>query len=198
VPLQPFEDLYAAEVDPWRFATSPYETAKYDAIIEHLADGRYDRCFEPGCAIGVLTARLADLARQVVACDPSPSAIAAARRRVDGAPNVELVVASLPEWWPDGTFDLIVLSDIGYYWDRRALRDLIDALLTHRRTGGTVVAAHWLGRSDDHLLGGDDVHQVLIERLGRPSAHCRPAPIVDDRGDAQQFVLDRWDDAWTI
>jgi cyclopropane fatty-acyl-phospholipid synthase-like methyltransferase len=54
-----FEGLYRAEDDPWGFATSAYEHAKYDATLAALGTERSHRALEVGCAIGVLTARLA-------------------------------------------------------------------------------------------------------------------------------------------
>ena len=46
-----------------------------------------------------------------------------ARKRVEraGIDNVELAVGVVPAQWPSGRFDLVVLSEIGYYFDRRGL-----------------------------------------------------------------------------
>ena len=53
-----FDDLYAADPDPWDFETSPYEAAKYDATIAALEGRRFASGLEIGCSIGVLTDRL--------------------------------------------------------------------------------------------------------------------------------------------
>ena len=50
-----FDALYAGKDDPWGFATSPYEQAKYAATLEALATTRFASAFEVGCSIGVLT-----------------------------------------------------------------------------------------------------------------------------------------------
>ena len=118
VDVDAFDALYRGTDDPWSFATSDYELSRYRSVIEHLSRDRYERCFEPGCSIGVLTRMLAERVADVVACETSPAAIAAAATRTVDLPQVDLHLATIPEWWPEGAFDLIVLSEIGYYWDR--------------------------------------------------------------------------------
>ena len=54
-----FERVYRDDPDPWRFATSAYEQRRYDITIACLPEARYRRAFEPACAIGELTRRLA-------------------------------------------------------------------------------------------------------------------------------------------
>ena len=164
-----FEALYATHGDPWSFASSEYELGRYDATAAMLA-GHYRRCFEPGSSIGVLTERLAARCDEVVAVDPSPSAVATARERLRDHPGVTVEVGSIPEWWPPGTFDLVVFSELGYYWDPTGLGDLVDRLTTLVEPGGDLLAVHWLGRSADHVLHGDEVQTILTERLGPPTA----------------------------
>lgn len=163
-----FEEPYARDGDPWDFATSAYEQQRYATTIGMIG-GRHHRCFEPGCSIGVLTEQLAARCDAVVAVDPSPSAIAAAQQRLSETTNVELHVGSVPEWWPSGSFDLIVMSELGYYWDRDGLAELVDRLGALRSPTADLVAVHWLGWSGDHLLHGSEVHDVLGEVLGPPS-----------------------------
>jgi SAM-dependent methyltransferase len=163
-----FEEPYARDGDPWAFATSPYELHRYATTLD-LIGRRHHRCFEPGCSIGVLTARLATVCDTVVAVDPSPSAIDAARTRLAGAADVELHVGSVPEWWPSGSFDLIVMSELGYYWDVDGLVELVERLAGLRTPHADLVAVHWLGSSADHLLHGSRVHEILGEVLGAPT-----------------------------
>ena len=85
-------------------------------------------------------------------------------------PGVTVDVGSIPEWWPTGTFDLVVFSELGYYWDPAGLADLVDRLTTLVEPGGDLLAVHWLGRSPDHVLHGDEVQTILTERLGSPTA----------------------------
>jgi SAM-dependent methyltransferase len=191
VNLRDFERAYSEDGDPWSFATSPYEQQKYETTVAHLNPRQYRRCFEPACSIGVLTERLADWAVRVVACDSSPSAIARARQRLGGTSNVELLVANLPEQWPSGTFDLIVFSELGYYWDEAGLDTVLDRLATSLSPGADLLAVHWLGRSADHLLHGSDVHRIMRQKFGTPSVSLASQ---DNRSTIpNRFLLDRWD-----
>jgi SAM-dependent methyltransferase len=189
--LDRFEDLYRARNDPWNFAASPYERARYATTIDWLGGRTFSRAFEPACSVGELTALLAERCAEVVACDVSATACAAARRRTAEAPYVDILHAAVPEWWPDGTFDLVVLSEIGYYSDPAGVEAL--ARRTRSSLGGpaVVVAVHWLGRSADHRQHGSAVHDQLEAVLGRPDARCDVDPL-HSGDDASMFVIERW------
>ncbi len=75
-----FDALYAADPDPWQFATSAYEREKYDATLAALPT-RIGSAFEIGCSIGILTRRLAERCNTLLAVDVAKAALAAARRR---------------------------------------------------------------------------------------------------------------------
>ena len=62
--------------------------------------------------------------------------------------------------------DLIVFSELGYYFERDVLAELIDRLLGALLPGGEFLACHWLGSSADHRLHGDDVHHIIGGRPG--------------------------------
>ncbi len=70
LPANYFEALYARERDPWRFETSGYERAKYDATLNALPKTCYRSGLEIGCSIGVLTERLAKRCERLIATDP--------------------------------------------------------------------------------------------------------------------------------
>jgi SAM-dependent methyltransferase len=184
VPIEPFERRYQEDPDPWRFASSPYEQRRYDLTVAALLRPRYERAFEPGCAIGELTRRLAARCALVQAMDAAPTAVAAARARCRELPNVFVAEGELPRDWPAGRFDLVVLSEIGYYFTVPVLEALRERALDSLTAGGTLVAVHWRGVSPDHLLAGDDVHGCL-----RATARARPAGHYEDDG----FLLDLWE-----
>jgi SAM-dependent methyltransferase len=181
-----FERKYRADGDPWNFATSPYEQQRYEIILRAIDHRRYRRALEPGCSVGVLTSRLASFCEEVAAFDISPSAVTSARERCSGLANVHLSCTSFSEGRVDGQFDLIVLSEIGYYFEVPELRRIATCLMSHLLPGGVILAAHWLGASSDHVLTGDTVHEVLHstfeqEGLALELADNYPA-----------FRLDRW------
>jgi SAM-dependent methyltransferase len=171
VDLEQFERSYQAERDPWDFATSPYEQRKYDVTIASLPRQHYRRCFEPGCSIGALTSRLAKRAAVVVAADASLTAARTASERLEGFSNVVVSNSSIPDQWPSGDFDLIVWSELGYYWDAPELDRIVRQARAMLTADGHFVGVHWLGRSDDHLLSGAEVHACIKKVFGAPLVH---------------------------
>lgn len=162
---QAFETLYAKSSDPWQFATSPYERGRYAATLAALCRERYGAAFEPGCSVGELTVELAKRCAHVLASDFSPTAVARARVRCQALPNVTVECADLTKKMPPGPFDLIVFSEIGYYFAEEELQSVARRLLERLAPGGEWLAVHWLGQSADHVLHGDRVHEILRSEL---------------------------------
>jgi SAM-dependent methyltransferase len=163
VSIEFFEEMYQKDPDPWCFGSSQYELSRYEEIIATLGGEHFHRAFEPGCSIGILTERLAAFCDRVIAIDISPTAVARARARCNPYSGVTIEEGALPSALLSGDFDLIVLSEIGYYFDEVALSVLARELVVHLTHGGTLLACHWLGFSPDHILHGDQVHAVLKE-----------------------------------
>jgi SAM-dependent methyltransferase len=178
-----FEHMYQNEVDPWKFASSNYEGERYAAIFKALRHSRYKHVFEPGCSIGVLTSHLASICGKVDAIDISPTAVERARARCSVLANVHIACSTLPHQIPSGMFDLVVLSEIGYYFEEERLREVLDILIGRMQTRGTLLAAHWLGSSPDHVLSGDRVHEIVGGIAGLIREHSELH---------SGFRLDRW------
>ncbi len=115
LPAAYFDALYARQNDPWCFATSPYEQAKYAATLQALATERFDSALEVGCSIGVLTRLLAGRCARVLAVDVAEAALAQARRHCSDLDHVAFERLQVPAEWPRQTFDLIVFSEVLYY-----------------------------------------------------------------------------------
>ncbi len=160
-----FEARYQASTDPWRFASSTYELNRYRATLDALFRSNYRRGFEPGCSIGVLTAALAGRVEHLIACDIAESAVACAKERCRELSNVQIYHRDAADGPPDGSFDLIVFSELGYYFSIDRLTTMARQMNSRLEPGGEFVAVHWLGHSADHVLHGDVVHEVLRENL---------------------------------
>jgi hypothetical protein len=93
--------------------------------------------------------------------DISPTAVGIALQRCGRYPNVTIVEGALPNDLPGNTFDLIIFSEIGYYFERDVLAGVRDLLIKRLTKFGVLIGVHWLGVSADHLLTGDEVHDVL-------------------------------------
>ncbi len=160
-PRQWFDDFYDRNGDPWGFDTRWYEQRKRAVLLGALPRRGYEHALELGCSTGALTAALADRCERVTAVDFAQAALDAARERIGDRESVELRQAALPAEWPDGAFDLIVLSELGYYWDAADLERAIDRMLRSLRPGGHIVACHWRHPVASHPVTGDGVHVAL-------------------------------------
>ncbi|MEO9066518.1 MAG: SAM-dependent methyltransferase, partial [Caldimonas sp.] len=165
-PSSYFDCVYAASKDPWSFQTSAYEAATYADTVAALGERRFARGFEIGCSIGVLTRLLAARCERLLAVDVNESALEAARRRCADLPHVELRRMAVPTEFAAGPLDLVVMSEVGYYW---SLPDLERALLLAEAAlvpGGVLLLVHWTPPVPDYPLRGDDVHDVALAHAG--------------------------------
>lgn len=153
-----FEALYRDSEDPWSFRTRWYEARKRSLVLAALLSPRYRSAFEPGCSNGTLTAALADRCDRLVAMDVSPAALAAVPR--DLGARVDLRQGSVPVDWPEGRFDLVVLSEVGYYLDHPDCTELMQRATA---SSAEILCIHWRHRVGDYPLTGDEVHLLLGE-----------------------------------
>ena len=134
-----------------------------------LPEQRYRHAFEPGCSIGVLTALLSQRCLRVTATDVAAAALDSAHLRLREAgerDRVTLLQGSLDEPWPAGPFDLLVLSEVGYYLTPEALRDVLDRESPGLAAGATVLAAHWRHPVEDYPMSGDRANEVIAATAG--------------------------------
>ena len=169
IPPTYFEGLYAADSDPWRFATSSYEREKYAATLEALPRPHYDATLEIGCSIGVLTRQLATRCGRLLSVDVADTALAQARDRCADLPHVAFATARVPGDWPEGRYDLIVLSEVVYYLDGADVARLADRVGGVIIPGGDIVLVHWLGETN-YPLTGDEAAERFIAAI---AAHAR-------------------------
>jgi cyclopropane fatty-acyl-phospholipid synthase-like methyltransferase len=160
-----FDALYTADPDPWNFAASPYERAKYTLTLNAMPKPRYRSALEVGCSIGVLTRSLASRCDAVVAIDVAQTPLVEAKRRCADLPGVRFEQMFVPEQWPDGAFDLILLSEVVYYLSREDVGRLAASVKRSLTPDGCVILVHWIG-STDYPLSGDEAVALFIERMG--------------------------------
>lgn len=163
-----FEALYARDPDPWRFAASAYERAKYDATLAALARPRYARALELGCSIGVLTRDLAPRCDALLAVDAAAAPLNAAQARCAGLPQVTFRQLCVPGEWPaaEAAFDLILLSEVVYYLVPADVAVLARLTLASLAQGGEVLLVHWTGETDYPLSGDAAAEQFLAATAG--------------------------------
>ena len=160
-----FRDRYADSPDPYGLAERWYEARKYAISVALLPRQRYRAAFEPGCSIGVLTAMLARRCDSLLACDVVPDAVASARARTAALPGVRVERRAVPGEWPSRSFDLIVFSELLYYFDDTDLDQVLRLGIGSLHPGGQLLAVHWRHPAP-HPRTGDDVHRQLAAHAG--------------------------------
>jgi SAM-dependent methyltransferase len=181
-----FDALFDGNDDPWLFRTRWYEVRKRALTLACLPQERFASAFEPGCANGELSAALAMRCDQLWITDASARAVALARERTAAHAHVQVQQAWVPDDWPQESFDLVVISELGYFLSADALARLISKTRSSLRPGGTVLACHWRCGSDDCMLNGDEVHDRL--HAGLHLTHL--SRVVED-----DFRIDVWCDS---
>ncbi len=176
LPAAYFDALYAADPDPWDFATSDYERGKYAATIDALSHRRYASALEVGCSIGVLTEKLASWCDELLAVDASALALGHARARCAGLEHVMFGQRVLPAAWPAGAYDLIVLSEVLYYWDRADLERMAALVGRDLVPGGEALLVHWTGETDYPLSGDEAVDRFVAALPGLTVTRRRREP----------------------
>jgi SAM-dependent methyltransferase len=160
-----FEGLYTADPDPWGFETRDYERGKYAATLAALGEERAAHALEVGCSIGVLTRQLAEHCDRLLGLDVSETALDQARKRCADLANVEFALLQVPRDSVSGAFDLIVLSEVAYYWDDGDLALAAEAFRAARVPGGRILLVHWLGETD-YPKTADEAVEGLRANLG--------------------------------
>lgn len=167
-----FDALYQEKDDPWDFQTSRYERDKYDATLACLPRGRYARGFEAGCSIGVLTRRLADRCEMLVACDGSAVPLKHASERCSPCPHVSFMHAAIPDQWPPGHFDLIMLSEVLYYLAPLELARCAEKVAASLDREGDMIMVHYIGATD-YPLSGDAAATLFGEGISPFARHMQ-------------------------
>ncbi len=173
LPPDYFDDVYRANDDPWQFASSPYERGKYAATLAALPRERYGQAFEIGGSIGVFTAQLAPRCGHLLSVDVSEAALSQARLRCAHLPQVEIKKMQVPNEFPEGQFDLILMSEVGYYLAPPDLARAADQMLAALPPGGQLLLVHWTPVVHDYPQTGDEVHEFFLAKAqpGGPLRH---------------------------
>lgn len=111
------------------------------------------------------------------------SALAQARLRCADLPQVAFARLRLPDELPPGRFDLILLSEVVYYWSRADVARAATFLAEALEPGGDLLLVHWT-EPTDYPLSGDEAADGLLDALG-------PAVIAQPPVRAARYRLDR-------
>lgn len=161
-----FDVVHQRSEDPWEYTTSWYEQRKRALTLAALPQPHYEAGLEIGCSIGTLSAELARRCGTYLAVDASSTALARAAGRLAHLPGARTRQLTVPRDWPDGSFDLIVVSEVGYYLAPAELAELLGRVEDALRPGGALVLCHWRHPVAGWELDGDGVHAAARRQLG--------------------------------
>jgi SAM-dependent methyltransferase len=185
-----FDTLYEHSDDPWQLRSRWYERRKRQLTLAALPRERYRNAFEPGCAGGELTVLLATRCDTLLAVDLHRKAVELTRARVAPVPDVlrghariHVEQRSIPREWPEGAFDLIVVSELAYYLDDDELHALVERVRLNLTNDGTLVACHWRHPFDTALQSAEAIHRHF-------DAYCGLARIAHH--EETDLLLDVW------
>lgn len=150
------EEFFEEREDPWGY-TNEYEQTKYEQTLELIPEVPIAKALEIGCAEGHFTAQLAPRTASLLAVDISQTALDRAAERCGDHPQVRFEQLDLTRDPIPGQFDLIVCSEVLYYFGRRdRLRSFVDKLTAALTPGGQLVMAHANLAVDDPESAGFD------------------------------------------
>ena len=164
-----FDEVHNREDDPWNYTTSWYERRKRALTLAALPQETYASALEIGCSIGTLTEALAPRCQDFLGVDASSAAVSQATTRLEAFPSAHAKHLTLPREWPSGTFDLIVLSEVGYYFSPEELAGLLAHINESTRPGGTLLLCHWRHPISGWELDATSVHAMARQQLGWPT-----------------------------
>ncbi|MCS5719154.1 PIG-L family deacetylase [Herbiconiux sp. CPCC 205763] len=177
-----FDALHRGADDPWGFESRWYEERKRAVLLASLPDRSYGEVLEVGSSTGVLSRALAArTSGRLVGVDVSEVAVERARERNADLQDVSFERMRVPAEWPSGSFDLVVVSEVGYYLDPPDLTGLIERILGSLTPLGAVICCHWRHPVAGRAIDGDGVHAVFADRpeFARLARHLEEDFVLD-------------------
>lgn len=164
-----FDAVHDREEDPWNYTTSWYERRKRALTLAALPEESYGSGLEIGCSIGTLSIEVAARCTRFLGVDASGKALVQAAGRLSGHPHAQTEQLTVPQQWPEGRFDLIVVSEVGYYVAPEELTELLEHVKRSMIPGGTLLLCHWRHPISGWQLDGETVHAMARGHLDWPT-----------------------------
>jgi SAM-dependent methyltransferase len=181
-----FERIYARDADPWKTESSEYERSKFERTLAAIPDGPVPRALDVGCSTGVLSALLADRCDELTAVDFSERAAEATRERLAGLRDVSVERLDLPAEMPTGPFDLVVCSEVLWYWSPAEVLDGLRRIESALAPGGALIAVGWTGDDPEAPMTGPEVNALIAARTVLEHTLHEAEP-------GAGYVIDRWE-----
>lgn len=157
-----FARLYDGDRDPWGARDSAYEVEKREALLAFLGEEGGERAVEFGCGEGHVAAALAGRFEEVAGFDLDPGIVARAQTRHGVPGRVSFEAGRMPEQFPEGHFDLLVLSEMLYFLTEPEIEALMVGACRHAKPGARMVLVNYLGPTETPLSGDDAADFLLM------------------------------------
>jgi cyclopropane fatty-acyl-phospholipid synthase-like methyltransferase len=158
-----------ASPDPYKVSASSYELEKMGRVMATLGfEKRFGSILEIGCGEGNMTARLATISGRTLATDISDMAVRRTREMISSFPNVDTHRLDLLSDGPPGQFDLVVASEVLYYFEKGQLPAVLERITSCVKNGGSVALIHARALADDDAgvelknFGARTIHEMFI------------------------------------
>jgi SAM-dependent methyltransferase len=171
VPSSFFDETYRGSPDPWRYTSSFYETSKFRTTLRALPKVQFKNAFEIGCAIGVITQKLAPKCDRLLSVDYSEVGLEEARKRCKNLPQLRFEQMQIPKQFPTEKFDLILFSEVGYYFTVEDLQTTKQKIIDQLLPGGYLLMVHFRIPVESFILNGDIVHDVFLQDSTKSLKH---------------------------
>ncbi|WP_156680204.1 class I SAM-dependent methyltransferase [Sphingomonas profundi] len=167
IDLAGFEHKFAQDADPWSTWASRDEALKRRAILHALPPGISGRVLELGAGNGSNSRPLARRALRLDATEATREGTRLVARAVaERAPRARAVRLIVPAAPPRARYDAIVVAELLYYLDARAMRALARQVARRLRPGGVLVLAHHRITFYDFAQHADGIHERFLRQTG--------------------------------
>ena len=162
-----FEAKFAGDGDPWSTWTDRDEAVKRRAILHALGTGMRGRVLELGAGNGSNSQALARRAMRLDATEATTSgALLVAEAIASHIPRARASLLVVPDEPPRPTYDAIVVAELLYYLDRRAMKRLARQVARLLRPGGRLVLAHHQITFYDFAQYAAGIHDQFLHETG--------------------------------
>lgn len=166
IALSGFEGKFDADPDPWRTWSDGDEALKRAAILHALSAARWGRVLELGAGNGSNSRPLAQRALRLDATEATEAGTRLVARALVDEPRGRALRLVVPARPPRATYDAVVVAELLYYLDPRAMRTLAHQVARLLRPGGRLVLAHHRITFYDFAQHADGIQDRFLAATG--------------------------------
>lgn len=167
ITLAGFDAKFEGDADPWRTFDDPDEALKRRAILRAMGPGPWGRVLELAAGNGSNSAAIAPRALRLDATEATASGTALVAEAIQPWPRARAVRLAVPTRFPRSIYDTILVAEVLYYLDARAMRRTARDVATAMRSGGRLILAHHRVDYPDFAQHAAHIHRRFLTQTGR-------------------------------